>query len=219
MNPTAVKVLLLDDHAMFRHGLRRLLEEQPDIRAVAEAATGRAALEQLQSFAPDIVVVDIHLSGENGIDFARQILAAQPSTRIIVLSANSSLNLIHNALQAGVLGYVTKMNAAEELLRAIHSVLDHCIYLSPDVASAVATGYLKLQEGNIVPASKLLLTERERCLLKLIAEGRRNKEIAEELGIALKSAETFRSRLMKKLGCANTNELIRYALREGIASL
>lgn len=217
MNADAVKILVVDDHQMMRQGLRLLIKEQPDLNVVGEASSCQAALEMTRSLAPQIVLMDVHLPGESGIEVSRQILAEFPKTRIIILSADADLSLVHQALLAGVSGYVTKTNGWEEVLRAIRTVLDFRLYLSPEVASAVVNDYRDTLNGK--PAlGKPALSERERLLLKLVAEGKRNKEIALTLGVAVKSVETYRSRLMKKLDCASAADLTRYAIREGIAS-
>jgi DNA-binding NarL/FixJ family response regulator len=163
--------------------------------------------------------MDILLSGENGIELSREILAEFPSVKIVALSSESHLKLVHKALQAGISAYVIKASAPEELLRAIAAVMNYRIYLCPEVASEVVTDYMNVMNGTVIPVSKPNLTNREQGVLKLVAEGKRNKEIAEALEINVKSVETYRSRLMKKLGCASASELTRYAIREGIVPL
>lgn len=217
MQTGEVKILLVDDHQMMREGLRLLLKNQQGLTVVGEAANGQAALELARLHAPDLVVMDIHLPGEDGIAVSRRILAEFPQIRIIVLSSDPDLALVHQALQAGISGYITKENSPEELTRAIQAAMDHRSYLCPEVASVVLEDYMKTLVAKPGPA-KPQLTERERQLLKLVAGGKRNKEIAEELGTGVKSVETYRSRLMKKLGCGSTADLTRYAIREGIVS-
>jgi two-component system, NarL family, response regulator NreC len=219
MNANAVSILLVDDHAMVREGLRRVLQDQKGMTVVGEASCSQSALEQIRTLAPEVVVMDIHLKGENGIATSRRILDEFPSIKIIVLSADASSALITEALLAGISAYVIKENSSDELIRAVRSVMDHRTYLSPEVASVVVGNYVKSLSNLSITASKPLLTDRERQLLKLVAEGKRNKEIAELLKVRVKSVETYRARLTKKLGCANTSELIRYAIREGITSL
>lgn len=219
MSAGKTKVLLVDDHKMFRKGLRNLIEEGGEMCVAGEAADGREALDQVRLVSPDVVVMDIHLPGENGIEISRRIRSEFPSVKIIALSSDSDMHLIQNALQAGISGYVIKASAPEELIRSIAEVMDHKVYLCPEVSSLVVNDYMNLVGNRTVEPSKPLLSERERSLLKLIAEGKRNKEIAELLSVAPKSVETYRSRLMKKLGCSSANELTRYAIREGIAAL
>lgn len=218
MNADAVKILVVDDHQMMRQGLRLLIKEQADLSVVGEASSCQSALEMTRSLAPQIILMDVHLPGESGIEVSRQILAEFPKIRVVILSADADLSLVHQALLAGVSGYVTKTNGWEEVLRAIRTVLDFRLYLSPEVASAVVNDYRDTLNGK--PAlGKPALSERERLLLKLVAEGKRNKEIALTLGVAVKSVETYRSRLMKKLDCASAADLTRYAIREGIATV
>jgi DNA-binding NarL/FixJ family response regulator len=219
MNANETRILLVEDQPIVRQGLRRLIEEVTGMRVVGEVANGQDMFTALQSVVPDVVVMDIHLARENGLEITRRLLAQFPAVKVVVLSGDLSLDLVREALRSGVSAYVTKGQTPADLVRAIHSAIDHRIYMSPD-AAALATGdYLKILEEKTIPASKPMLTGRELRLLQLVAEGKRNKDIAEVLGVGAKSVETYRGRLMKKLGCANANELTRYALREGIASL
>jgi DNA-binding NarL/FixJ family response regulator len=217
MNAEPVKILVVDDHQMMRQGLRLLIKEQPDLTVVGEASSCEAALEMTRTLAPQVILMDVHLPGESGIEVSRKILTEFPKIRIIILSADPDLNLVHQALLAGVAGYVTKTNGWEEVLRAIRTVQEFRVYFSPEIASAVVNDYRDTLNGK--PASgKPSLSERERLLLKLVAEGKRNKEIALTLDVAVKSVETYRSRLMKKLDCASAADLTRYAIREGITT-
>jgi len=218
MNAAGPKILLVDDHNLVRQGVRMLLEHQPGLVVVGEAGDGNSAVQQLKTLSPDIVILDVHLPGENGVQVSRRLLAEAPAVKIIVLSADPNLALVHAALLAGVSGYVTKDQNGEELLRAIRAVCDHQIYLSPVLVSAVVVDYKQVLHER-VEADRHLLSNQERQLLKGIAEGKRNKEIAAESGASLKTVEASRSRLMKKLGCRSPAELVRYAIREGIASL
>jgi DNA-binding NarL/FixJ family response regulator len=211
-----IRILLVDDHQLMRLGLRHLLAGQPGLSIVGEAGNGPAAMEQVRTLAPHLVLMDLHLPGANGVEITRRILAEFPAVKVIALSHDGSLELVLQALHAGVSAYLLKENGTDELLRAIRAVMDHRLYLSPEISSSVTTHFMRSYvEKRAVPAS-VILTERERLLLRLIAEGKRNKEIAGSLAVAAKSAETYRSRVMKKLGCASTAELVRYAIREGI---
>lgn len=219
MNSKKIGVLLVDDHQIMRYGLRSLIAGQDDMTVVGAAGDGATALDEARSQSPDVVIMDIHLKDESGIEVSRVILAENPSVKIIAYSSDSDLTLVNEALHAGVSGYVTKENTSDELIQAIRSVLDHRVYLSPGISTLVVNDYIKIQNEQTVPVSKPTLTDRELQLLKLVAEGRRNKEIAEALDVTVKSVETYRARLMKKLGCASTNEMVRYAIREGVAPL
>lgn len=217
MDATELKILLVDDHQMMREGVRRVLAEQPGFRVVAEAATGQTALDLMRAAAPDVVIMDLHLPGEDGIAITARIRSEFPGVRIVVLSADTDLATVQRALQIGVSGYIAKNGAPEELVRAIREAADQRVYLCREVASVVVQDYMKLVINRSAPL-KPALSERERALLTLVAEGKRNKEIAEALQIGVKSVETYRSRLMRKLNCASTAELTRYAIREGITT-
>ena len=203
-------------------GLRMVFRDQQEVTVVGAASNGAEALESVKEFEPDVVIMDIHLCLESGIEVTRQILQHNKHTKVIVLSADGDVNLVREAIQAGALGYILKDDGPEEFKRAIKAVMDHRLYLCPDVAALVMADYLRTWNGKVDPgipsAAKCLIRGRERALLKLVAEGKRNKDIATILRISLKSVETYRARLMKKLGCSNSNELIRYAVRENLAN-
>ena len=211
------KILLVDDHPMFRDGLRQAICRQPKLSILAEASTGAAALKLAAASPPDLVVMDVHLPDMSGLKVAREILQILPAAKIIILSGDASRPLVEEALQAGACGYIWKQGAAEELMRAIELVLAGKLYLSPEVSTDILADYRKGLAGEAV-GFRLSLSQREGELLKLVAEGRRNKEIADELAISVKSVEACRSRLMKKLNCTSAAELVRYAIREGIVA-
>lgn len=188
------------------------------MQVVGEASNLEEVMDQIRRADPNLIIMDIHLPGANGIEVSRHVLAEKPATRIVALSADPELSLVNQALQTGVSAYLTKDCGPEELIKAIRAALEGRVYLSPDVASVVVTDYMRAM-GDKSAGGRPHLSEREKQLLRLVAEGKRNKEIAGILNVGVKSVETYRSRLMKKLGCASTVELTRYALREGIASL
>ncbi len=209
------RALLVDAHQMFRQSLRFLLESQMGL-TVAEAQTGTEALAQIGREVFDFVLMDVHLADANGIGLACRILEKHRETRIIVLSADSDPLRIDEALRAGVMGYVLKTNAAEELRRAITSVGGGTRYLSPEANAALLAGYQRLRE---TPVTTTPLSPREHEVVRLIAAGQRTREIAEKLGIGLKSAETYRHRLKHKLGLFSVAEITRYAIREGLTAI
>jgi len=212
------KVLLVDDHPMLRRGLREAVARQPHLTVVGEASTGALALTLARELTPDLVVMDIHLPDIDGIEVTRQMLKATPALKIVIFSAETSRPYVDQALQSGASGYLSKTRPVEEWILAIDLVMEGKPYLSPDVNAGILEDYRKsLVEGR--EPSKPLLSEREKQLLRLVAEGRRNKEIAARLAVSAKSVETYRSRLMKRLGCSSPAELVRYAIREGIAAL
>jgi DNA-binding NarL/FixJ family response regulator len=217
MNAREIKILLVDDHPMLRQGVRFTLSQQPDLRVVGEASNGADALCQVRALGPDVVVMDVHLPDEDGIKASEAILAEFPQTKIVVLSADTNLATVHSALQAGLSAYITKEGPSEDLVRAIREVMDQRIYLCPEISSLVVQDYMQTVIKR-APTTKYALTDRERTLLKLVAEGKRNKEIAEVLQVGVSSVETYRSRLMRKLNCGSAADLTRYAIREGISS-
>jgi two-component system response regulator NreC len=208
-----IKVLLVDDHAIVRQGLKLLLTKEPGMEVVGEASDGDQAVTLCGQLSPDIVVMDIHLNNGDGILATTQILKNYPNAKVIVLSAETAPYIINKALQNGAAGYIIKQDAAEELIRAIHTVMGGRFYLCP----SIATTLIKAQTFSTDAPAQPVLTERDRELLRLISSGLRNKEIAEKLNLSIKSIEANRSKLMTKLGCSSAAELVRYAVREGIA--
>ena len=202
---------------MMRQGLRQLIADKPGLIVVGDAFDGQSAREQVRALSPHLVLMDIHLPDESGVEITRQIVAEFPAVKVIALSSDAEVELVLRALWAGVAGYLVKHDGAEELIRAIHMVMDHRLYLSPTVSSAVILKFMDSPGDDETAPAGADLTDRERMLLRLIAAGNRNKEIAAALAVTVKSVETYRSRLQKKLGCAGTAELVRYAIREGIA--
>jgi DNA-binding NarL/FixJ family response regulator len=212
-----VKILLVDDHPMLLGGLRQIVAQQPHLTLVGEASTGALGLKMASELAPDVVVLDVHLPDMNGIEVTRQILATQPFLKIIIFSGDATRALVDEALQAGACAYLLKLSAGAELLQAIDSVMAGKLYPSPEVGAGILEDYRKSRAGEAAPA-KPVLSERETQLLRLIATGRRNKEIADRMTLSVKSIEAYRSRLMAKLGCASSADLVRYAIREWIVA-
>ncbi len=207
------KILLVDDHGIVRQGVKLILESETNLQVIGEAADANAAVAKARELQPDVVVMDIHLAGSDGIDASRRILAAHPATKIVVLSAEATPDIVNRALQSGISGYVIKEEAGDELIRAIQTVLTNRFYLCP----AITTALIRAQSFSTPPPAALALTDREKEVLYLVASGLRNKEIAEKLNLSIKSIEANRSRLMTKLGCSSAAELVRFAVREGIA--
>lgn len=204
---------------MVREGLRLLIERHcPGATVVAETGLAGAALEFARSVKPDVVIMDIHLPDGSGIEASKQILTELPQTRVIVLSAEPDVTFVRAALQAGATGYLLKSCASSELPRAIPAVVAGRMYFCSEVSETALLDYRQ----SLVPAQPPPhpeLSEREREVLRLITEGLRTKEIAERLGVGVKTAETYRKRLIAKVGCNGTAELVRYAIREGIVPL
>ncbi len=204
------RVLLADDHVIFRQGLRGLLE-RAGFDIVGEAGDGREAVRLTQEHSPDVAILDLAMPLLDGSDAAREIARASPETRTILLTMHSEEPYIVKALQAGIRGYVLKTQSATELVGAIREVVQGGIYLSPDVSSAIAHAY-----QNKSDALFSNLTARERQVLQLVAEGKTTKEVAQLLGISVKTADSHRTRIMTKLGIHDTAGLVRYAIRQGL---
>lgn len=204
----ARKILIADDHLIVRQGLRALLLGE-GFEVVGEAINGQQAVELASKLRPDVAVLDLVMPVLGGLDAAREILLALPGTHVILLTMHTSEHQISAALRVGIRGYVVKTQAVEDLIQAIRSVINGDVYLSPGVSDVVVKGYLS---GTQAPTDPL--TPRERQVLQLVAEGRTSKEIAVQLGLTVKSAESYRTRIMDKLNIRDTAGLVRYAIRQ-----
>ena len=205
-----IQVLLADDHLIVRQGLKALLERE-GIKVVGEAADGHEAVRLAQALRPDVAVLDLAMPLLNGLEAAREILHASPRTQPILLTMYTEDHYVLEALRARIKGYVLKTQAAEALVQAIREVSRGMIYLSPGVSQAVVQAYLAQTDLSPDP-----LTPRERQVLQLVAEGKTTKEIAVLLGISVKTAESYRTRIMQKLDIHETAGLVRYAIRRGL---
>jgi DNA-binding NarL/FixJ family response regulator len=206
----AIRVLLADDHVLVRQGLKSLLERE-GLQVVAEASDGQDALSHARTLQPDIAVVDISMPTCNGLDAARELRTSCPKTKTILLTQHDEEQYVSDALDAGVRGYVMKSQASHDLLNAIRQVSRGEVYLSPGISSVVMDAYRSKSEKPKDP-----LSTRERQVLQLIAEGKSTKDVATLLGISVKTAESHRTRLMKKLDIHETASLVMYAVRRGI---
>ena len=209
--PALIRVVLADDHALVRDGLRAVLAREPDIQLVGEAADGRDALQVVESTKPDVAVVDLSMPLLNGLDVARQLAARERAPRTILITMHAEDRYVLDALRAGVRGYVLKKQAAADLVRAIREVAGGRVYLSPGVGAAVAEA---IRTGGPVPEERL--TPREREVLQLVAEGKTTKEIAAILNVSVKTADAHRTRLMQKLDIHDIAGLTRCAIRLGL---
>jgi DNA-binding NarL/FixJ family response regulator len=207
-----LRILLADEQVIFREGVRALLERE-GLDVVAEASDGREALRLATTLQPDVAILDLSLPVLNGLDATREILRASPGTRSIVLTVLADRQNVLDTLRAGARGYVVRTQAAADLVLAIHEVSRGSIYLSPSVSGIVVEAYLTLSDTPSDP-----LTPRERQVLQLVAEGRKTREIAELLGVSVKTAESHRVHIMGKLGIRQTAGLVRYAIRQGLIS-
>ncbi len=213
-----IRVFVVDDHRIVREGLRSLLEREPDIEVSGEAGDGREAIRRVLELRPDIVVMDISMPDLNGVDAARQIVEGVPGTRVICLSVHRERRLVEAMLQAGASGYLLKTTAARELVAAVRCVAGGETWLSPPIAADIVTHHVRTGEARTVGAVADL-TDKEREVLQLVAEGHGTKEVADRLHIAPKTVLAHRANLMRKLGVDSTVALARYALREGLVDL
>jgi len=211
-----LRVLLGDDHAVLRHGLRKILEDERGWRVVAEAGDGRDAVRQALALEPDVAVLDIGMPLLNGIEATRQIVRRAPSVRIVILSMHSDQAYVTQSVQAGARGYLLKESAGADLIEAIATVAAGKSYFSASVAQVVFDDYVKTLASKGITEPYDLLSEREREVLQLVAEGRSSKEIGEVLSISPATVETHRAHLLQKLRLHNTVEVVRYATRRGI---
>ena len=208
-----IRILLADDHVMVRQGLRVLLE-QAGMRVIGEASDGQEALRLAHEHAPDVAVLDLAMPSLNGLETARRLRETLPQTKIVLLTMYTEEPYVLEALEAGAVGYVVKTQAAGDIVQAIRDVLQGAIYLSSRVAQTVVQAYLTRSSHSPDP-----LTSREREIVQRIAEGQTTKEIAAALGLSVKTVETHRNSLMRKLDIHETATLVRYALRRGLTTL
>jgi len=211
-----IRVLIADDHGIVRTGLKLLLDRIADMEVVGEAADGREAVRLAASLKPDLVIMDIGMPLLNGLEAAAQIIREDSRIGIIFLSMYTDESYIVKALDAGARGYLLKDNADEDIERAIRSVMTGRPFFSPAIAQALLEDYVRLMRNRGVQDSYDLLTEREREILQLLAEGKSNKEAAAVLNLSPYTIETHRNNLMQKLGLHNTAEIVLYAVRKGI---
>ncbi|AJE02936.1 LuxR family transcriptional regulator [Geobacter pickeringii] len=213
-----MRIMIVDDHQIVRHGMRHLLESQSDMEVVAEADSGQSALRRAREHQPDVILMDISMPDMNGIEVTRRIIASLPDVRVLVLSMHSNRRFVTEALAAGATGYLLKDCAFDELIGAIRCVAAGETYLSPKIAGHVVRGFLD-QRTVAAAATHPTLSVREREVLQLIAEGKNVKEVAFLLEISTKTVETHRMQIMKKLDIRNVAQLTKYAIREGLTSL
>jgi DNA-binding NarL/FixJ family response regulator len=213
-----VTILIADDHALFRNGLRALLEKQKGLQVIAETSDGPETLAAAVRLRPDVVLMDISMPGLNGVEVSRRILAEGIPTRIVMISMHSGRRFVTESLKAGALGYVQKDSPFEEVLAALESVLAGRIYLSRVIDDSVIRDYVAIARRSSDSAFSVL-SAREREVLQLLAEGKGTKEIAGALHVSAKTIETHRQRIMEKLDAHSVAELTKYAIREGLTTL
>jgi DNA-binding NarL/FixJ family response regulator len=211
----AIRIVVVDDHNIMRDGLRMILEKEDGFVVVGEAEDARTAVECTLREQPEVVIMDLQLPDETGVVAAARILASRPATKIVMLTAALDRQSIQQALRAGAVGYVVKDEAAAELVRAVHSVVKGKVHLSPTAATALVDR-LRGTAEVAPPTTGVALSERETTVLTLLVDGLRNKEIADRMNVSPKTVETYRARILTKLGYSSTAELVRYAVRTGL---
>jgi DNA-binding NarL/FixJ family response regulator len=213
-----MRILLADDHTLMRHGLRKIIEEQPEWEVVAETGDGREAVRLAVELKPDVAVLDIAMPLLNGIEATRQIARRAPPVRILILSMYSDESYIVQALRAGAHGYLLKDSADVDLIRAVTAVRQGKSFFSPVVAKVMLDDYVRRLADKGITDRFDSLSEREREIFQLIAEGRSNKEIADLINLSVSTVETHRAHIMEKLDVHNTAEIVLYAVRKGVIS-
>ena len=212
----SLRLLIGDDHTLFRHGLRRILEDRQDWEIVAEADDGRSAVRKALALKPDVAILDIGMPQLNGIDATRQIVRKAPEVRVLILSMHSDETYVTRALNAGATGYILKDSAGKDLIKAVAAVAGGHPFFSPAVSRLMLDDYVRRAAATGVADRYDTLSDREREIMQLVAEGRSNKEVAELLDISPATVETHRARILQKLDVHNTAELVLYAVRRGI---
>ena len=215
----ALRIFIADDHEVVRKGLISLLEAQPDWQVCGEAGDGREAIEKAAELKPDVLILDIGMPGLNGLEATRQILKVNPNAKILILTLHDSDSVVREVLNAGARGFLLKSDAARDLVAAVEALRRDKTYVTSKVAAMVLEGYLKGGNGAAASAAQVgrnRLTPREREIVQLLAEGKSTKEVAVTLGLSVKTAETHRSNIMRKLQIHSVSDLVLYAVRNNI---
>jgi DNA-binding NarL/FixJ family response regulator len=215
---TKIKIVIAEDHTILREGLKALLSADPKFEIIGEAEDGRESVRCVEKLTPDLILMDLSMPRMSGMEAIRDIKKRCPETKVIALTVHKTEEYLHTTLQAGADGYVLKDATHAELVLAIKNVMKGKSYLSPGVSEKVIEGYLERKESVIPDSPWEALSQREREVLKLIAEGYKNKEIAEDLCISLKTVEKHRANLMKKLDLHNAAALTVYAMQKGLVN-
>ncbi len=214
-----LRIMVADDHEVVRKGLRSLLEAQPGWQVCSEATDGRDVVKKAVELKPDIIVLDIAMPNLNGLEATRQLLKINPKAKVLVLTLHDSDRVIQEVLSAGAHGFVLKSDAARDLVSAVEALRQNRTYFTSKVASMVLNGFLKGGPGAAVSDSVSPLTGREREIVQLLSEGKSAKEVAVVLGISVKTAETHRTNIMRKLDLHSVSALVLYAVRNNIVSV
>jgi len=213
-----VTVLLADDHPIVRQGIRHLLEAESDVKVVGEATDGLEAVQLVEKYRPNVLIVDMMMPGLNGLEVLRQVKKRSPATFSIVLSMQSADAYVVEALKSGASGYILKDSGPSELVNALRQVIQGQRFLSPKLSERLINAYIQTSDKTVLDSYETL-TDREREVLQMVSEGLTTPEIARRLAISPRTAELHRGRMMSKLGLRNQTDLIRYALKRGILSM
>jgi len=213
---SALRIMLADDHEVVRRGLRALLEAQPNWQVCAEAADGRDVVKGASALKPDVIVLDIAMPNLNGLEAARQLLKMDPAARVLILTLHDSEQVIREVLSAGARGFMLKSDAARDVVSAVDAIRQGRTYFTSKVSNLVLRGFLDGRGGAGTDASIRPLTAREREIVQLLAEGKSTKEVACALGLSVKTAETHRSNIMRKLELHSVSDLVLYAVRNNM---
>jgi two-component system response regulator NreC len=211
-----IRIILAEDHTIVRQGLARLLEDQPDLEVVGEAENGRTAVEKTLALKPDIAILDITMPLMNGIEAAKRIRKQLPETKILILSMYSHEHYIHELLETGISGYLLKDSSGRDIIKAIYAAMNDETFLSPSISKKVVESYLSPQKGSPREERYKLLSNREREVFQLIAEGLSTREIAETLYVSVSTVKSHRSKIMEKLGIDNPVHLVHFAIQLGL---
>lgn len=216
MSAKPLKIVIADDHEIVRQGVKNLVANESDMEIIGEATIGRDAVDLVTKLKPDVAILDISMPGLNGIEAARQVLRAQPKTKILMFTMHEAEQLVHEVFNAGAHGYLLKSDAGRHLIAAIRTVASGSHYFSSKLSEVIFESFLKKEVPHLPADSQQKPSGREREIVQLLAEGKSNKEVATTLGISVKTAETHRAAVMRKLGLHSVSELVRYAIRNHI---
>ena len=216
--PTAIRIFIADDHEVVRQGVKNMLDNEPGMELCGEATTGRDSVALIGNLKPDVAILDISMPGLNGIEAARQILKISPKTKILIFTVHDAEQIVHEVFNAGAHGYILKSDAGRHLVAAVNSVVGGRHYFSSQVSEVLLESFRQKNLPHVAPASDSnpKPTSREREIIQLLAEGKSNKEVAAIIGISVKTAETHRAAIMRKLGFHSIGEVVRYAIRNHI---
>ncbi len=214
--PNPIRIMLADDHTIVRQGLARLLEEQRDLKVVGEAVNGQVAIEKAEKLRPDVIIMDIAMPRMNGIEAAKRIRKLLPETKIIILSMYSHEHYIHELLECGVSGYLLKDAGGQDIIKAIRAALKNETFLSPSISKKVVDSYLSPTKSSSKAELYKQLSNREREVFQLIAEGHSTREIADMLCVSISTIKSHKAKIMEKLGIKSSVKLVHFAIQLGL---